>query len=81
MNGYHVTTTKRLQRYLETGAILPPVRFWRFLSSAEAWAKKTGRNTILRIADVKEAYPLPDHHPRGHAWWTPEIVRAWEIAE
>lgn len=74
MTGWHVTTPKKLARYRATGGILPPVRFWRFKSSAEAWAKKVGRSVILEIA-VTEAYPLPDHKPTGHAWWSPEMVR------
>lgn len=24
------------------------------------------------------AFPLPDHQPRGHAWWSPDIVRSWK---
>ena len=78
MVGYHVTTEKKLQRYRDTGAILPPVRFWAFRDSAVAWARKTGRNVILRIAP-KTVHPLPDHKPRGHAYWTPEVVRGFEI--
>lgn len=76
MIGYHVTTPKKIARYMSTGAILPPVRFWKWEGSALAWAKKTGRTVILRI-EVDEAYPLPDHAPRGHAYWTPELVRGW----
>ena len=76
MIGYHVTTPKKLARYQATGAILPPVRFWAFERSAQSWADKTGRHVILRI-DVDTAYPLPDHKPTGHAYWTPELVRFW----
>ena len=78
MNGFHVTTPKKLARYIATGCILPPVRFWRFEDSAKAWANKTHRTVILRI-EASEAYPMPDHHPRGHAWWTPEHVRNWDV--
>jgi len=78
MIGYHVTTLAKLKRYRATGGILPPVRFWRFRASAAAWAKKTGRTQILDI-EVEKAYPLPDHKPRGHAWWTPEIVRISQV--
>jgi len=76
MTLYHVTTPRKVRRYRASGGILPPVRGWRFVASAEAWAAKTGRTVILKI-DVTEAYPLPDHRPRGHAWWSPEIVRSW----
>lgn len=77
MIGYHVTTERKVERYRATGCILPPVRFWAFRNSAEAWAKKTGRTVILTI-EVKEAFPLPDHQPRGHAYWSPECVSHWE---
>ena len=78
MIGYHVTTPKKLARYEATGAILPPVRFWIFQASAEAWARKTGRSLILKIESEK-AFPLPDHKPSGHAYWTPTPMRAWEV--
>ena len=75
MTGYHVTTTKKLQRYIQTGAILPPVRFWPNMMTALKWARRTGGNLILEI-QYRESYPLPDHRP---ARWTPETVRRWKI--
>lgn len=78
MIGYHVTTPKKLERYQKTGAILSPVRFWKYLESAKAWAKRTNRSIILQI-EVKESHPLPDHKPRGHAHWSPELVREWKV--
>jgi hypothetical protein len=77
MTGFHVTTPAKLQRYHETGVILPPVRFWRTRETAERWAQRVGRSVILRC-EIGEAYPLPDHQPRGMAWWTPWMVREWE---
>ena len=76
MIGYHCTTPKKIERYKKTGCILPPVRFWRFRDSAVAWGKKTNRSKILEI-EVNEAFPLPDHQPPRHAWWSPEMVRDW----
>jgi len=73
VTGWHCTTPKKLERYRQTGCILPPVRFWRYRNSAVAWGLKTGRTVLLRI-QVEEAYPLPDHKPTGHAWWTPGHV-------
>ena len=70
MIGYHVTTPKKLARYHMSGVILPPVRFWPSLWSAQRWARKTGRSCIIKIY-VQQVYPLPDHRP---AYWTPEIV-------
>lgn len=75
MTGYHVTTAKKVARYRETGAILPPVRFWPTLATAEAWARKTQRSVIVEI-ECAVAYPLPDHRP---SYWTPELVREYVI--
>ena len=75
MIGYHVTTPRKLARYKATGAILPPVRYWPTLETAQRWARRTGRPLILRI-DCETSYPLPDHRP---ARWTPELVRQWEV--
>lgn len=77
MNVYHVTTPAKLARYEATGGILPPVRFWRFKSSAFAWARKTRRTIVLELDEPSVAYPLPDHQPPRHAWWSPEMVRTW----
>ena len=80
MIGYHVTTHKKLSRYLAAGRILPPVRFWKFLDSAKAWSKKTNRLVILSI-EVSTSHPLPDHRPRGHAFWSPNIARDFHIVD
>ena len=77
MTGYHVTTKAKVKRYLATGCILPPVRFWAFENSARAWGEKCSRDTVLKI-EVKEVHPLPDHKPKGHAYWADEFVRKWE---
>jgi hypothetical protein len=75
---YHVTTKNKLERYKATGCILSPVRGWAFLESAKAWAKKTGRDTIIELK-CEESYPLPDHSPKGHAFWTPEYIRNYKV--
>lgn len=76
MVGYHVTTVKKLKKYGATGCILSPVRFWKYKDSAIAWSKKTGRDIILSI-NITVAYPLPDHKPLYHAYWTPENIDKW----
>lgn len=73
---YHVTTPRKVARYEATGAILPPVRGWRDLQSAQDWARKTQRSVILTVS-AHTAYPLPDHRPRMAAWWTPDTIREW----
>jgi hypothetical protein len=74
VTGYHVTTPKKRQRYTISGCILPPVRFWLNLLTAQRWARRTCRTVILEI-EVEAYYPLPDHKP---ACWSPEIVRGWK---
>lgn len=74
MKGYHVTTDKKLKRYIQSGVILPPVRFWTTEYSAKKWMKKTGRN-ILLILNIEKAYPLPI---KGGAMWTDSLVRKWK---
>lgn len=67
MTGYHVTTRKKFLRYLETGRIWPPVRFWITIADAERFSRQTGRRVILRISvpdDAAQSYP--GH--RGRAW-------------
>ena len=78
MTLWHVTTPKKLARYQATRAILPPVRGWRDIDSARDWMRKTGRSLILQV-EAKTAYPLPDHKPRGAAWWTPDTISKWEV--
>jgi hypothetical protein len=75
MIGYHVCTQKKIERYNNTGAILPPVRFWPTLETAKRWAKRTGREKILEI-DSTVSYPLPDHKP---ARWTDQHIRNWRV--
>ena len=79
MIGYHVTTEKKVDRYIKTGCILSPVRFWNSLEQARAWARKTGRGVVLMIYATR-VYPLPDHKPRGTSWWADENVRHWVVA-
>jgi hypothetical protein len=78
VKAYHATTPRRLARYIQTGAILPPVRFWPDESSARRWAKRVGRTIVIEFDRPEPAYPLPDHKP---ALWTPSTVYDWRIAE
>ena len=75
--GYHVTTDRKVARYVATGAIIAPVRFWPSEEQAAKWAEKTGRGVILRL-DLrgKISHPIPDHKP---ARFTPDDVSSWEV--
>ncbi len=58
---YHVCSYKKLQRYLKTGAILPPVRAWENIEQAERMSKSTGRRIILRLRFPNNAQKLEGH--------------------
>lgn len=63
---WHVTTVKKLQRYKDSGGILPPVRAWESLEAAERFSKQTGRKIILRLKFPPQAERLEGH--RGQAF-------------
>jgi len=75
MTGYHCTTSKKLERYESTGAILPPVRFWSTEYSAREWMKKVGRNILLQFDIPGRYFPLPI---KGGAYWSNSLVRKWK---
>ena len=77
MIGFHVTSKKKFLKYKQTGGILPPVRFWPNIQTATRWAKRTKRDTILKI-EYEICYPMPDHKP---AKWSPEIIRNFELEQ
>jgi hypothetical protein len=58
---YHCCSYKKLQKYLKSGGILPPVRAWENIQQAERMSKSTGRKIILRLK-------FPDNAPKleGH---------------
>ena len=74
---YHCTTTRKIDKYKKTGYIMSPVRGWNNIESAQKWCIKTGRDKILKL-ECNTAYPLPDHRPLYHSYWTPENINTWE---
>lgn len=58
---YHVCTYKKLQKYLRTKAILPPVRAWENIAQAERMSISTGRRLILRLKFPNNAEKLEGH--------------------
>ena len=78
MRVFHVTTRKKVARYVETGAILPPVRYWKCEFWARRWARKTGRGLILCFEEPTRSYPLPT---KGPASWSPDLVRLEEFQD
>lgn len=58
---WHVTSYKKLQKYLKTGYITPPVRAWENVEQAERMSKSTGRRIILRLRFPDNADKLDGH--------------------
>ena len=68
---YHVTTAKKLGKYLANGCILPPVRAWKSVQSAERFSKQTGRKVILRLKFPGDAAPYEGHRGEAVVIYTP----------
>lgn len=73
--GWHCTTKKKMVRYKSSGRIIAPVRFWPNKETAERWAKRTGRELVIRIRLESISYPLPDHKP---ALFCPQDVTCFD---
>lgn len=58
---YHVCSYKKLQKYLKTGYIVPPVRAWENIEQAERMSISTGRKIILRLKFPNNANKLEGH--------------------
>ena len=58
---YHVTSLAKLNKYLKSGQINPPVRAWENIQQAERMSKSTGRRIILRLKFPNNADKLEGH--------------------
>lgn len=58
---YHVTSYKKLQKYLKSGRIIAPVRAWENIEQAERMSKSTHRRIILRLKFPENAPKLEGH--------------------
>lgn len=58
---YHVTTLKKLTKYVVSGQINPPVRAWENIKQAERMGLSTGRRIILRLKFPKNTPKLAGH--------------------
>ena len=56
---YHVTSLKKLNKYLKSGQIEPPVRAWENIEQAERMSLSTGRRIILRLKFPDNVEKLP----------------------
>lgn len=58
---YHVTSLKKLNKYLKSGEINPPVRAWETIEQAQRMSLSTGRRIILRLKFPDNASKLEGH--------------------
>ena len=58
---FHVCSYKKLQKYLKTGAIMPPIRAWENIEQAERMSLSTGRRIIIRLKFPRNAPKLEGH--------------------
>jgi hypothetical protein len=58
---YHVTSAKKLQKYLKTGFIASPVRAWENIEQAQRMSLSTSRKIILRLKFPSNAKKLEGH--------------------
>lgn len=73
---YHVTTLKKLNKYLRSGCILPPGRAWETIEQAERMSKSTGRKIILRLKFPDSADKLDRHFNQARVLHTPYKIEA-----
>ena len=71
---YHVTSLKKLNKYLVNGKILPPVRAWENIEQAERMSKSTGRRIILRLKVPDNAEKLEGHFNQARVLHRPYVL-------
>ena len=74
MTVYHVTTLKKLNKYLKTGYIKPPVRACENIKQAERMSKSTGRKIILRLKFPDNADKCEGHFNQARILYEPYIL-------
>lgn len=68
---FHVCSYKKLQKYIKTGAITPPVRAWDNIEQAERMSKSTGRRLIIRLKFPANAPKLEGHFGQARVMHQP----------
>jgi len=58
---WHVTSKKKLLKYMTCGHIRGPVRAWKNIESAQRFSCQTGRRIILRLKFPDTALPYFGH--------------------
>lgn len=72
---YHVTSLKKLKRYLTSGYILPPVRAWENIEQAKRMSLSTGRQIILRLKFPNNAKKLDGHFNQARVLYRPYTLQ------
>ena len=65
---------KKLNKYLKTGYIKPPVRAWENIEQAERMSKSTGRKIILRLKFPDNADKCEGHFNQARILYEPYIL-------
>lgn len=73
---YHVTSLKKLNKYIESGMILPLVRAWEDIEQAERMSISTGRKIILRLRFPDNAEKLEGHFNQARVLYEPYILES-----
>lgn len=68
---YHVTSLKKLNRYIKSGCILPPIRAWENIEQAQRMSISTGRRIILRLKFPNNAPKLEGHFNQARVLMQP----------
>lgn len=68
---YHVTSLKKLEKYLKSGQINPPVRAWENIEQAQRMSISTGRRIILRLKFPDNAPKLEGHFNQARVLYKP----------
>lgn len=74
---YHVTTLKKLNKYVKSGKILPPVRAWEDIRQAERMSISTGRKIILRLSFPDNAEKLEGHFNQARVLYKPYVFNSF----
>ena len=62
---YHVTSKKKLLKYINSGGIKEPVRVWKTIEEAERFSKQTDRKIILRLKFPNNVEQLYGHRNKA----------------
>lgn len=71
---YHVTCLKKLNKYLKSGQINPPVKAWENIEQAERMSLSTGRRIILRLRFPDNAEKLDGHFNQARVLKQPYLI-------